>query len=143
MEQQRRLVDVPLQMYFVRDGYGEVLVRSKDGNSCCAYWQDLDASSASWDSERWYSTGDIGFIDPTTKKLAIVARQSNLIELYVEGRSAWMSSTKLETEIYGVSEHVSRIFIHGDRMHDAIVAVVLPRHIGSPSGRLPQARNGS
>jgi long-subunit acyl-CoA synthetase (AMP-forming) len=121
-----KLLDVPLQMYFVRDGYGEVLVRSKDGNSCCAYWQDSDASSASWDSDRWYSTGDIGFIDPTTKKLAIVDRKSNLIELYVEGRSVWMSSTKLETEIYGVSEHVSRIFIHGDRMHDAIVAVVLP-----------------
>jgi hypothetical protein len=48
-----KLLDVPLQMYFVRDGYGEVLVRSKDGNSCCAYWQDSDASSASWDSDRW------------------------------------------------------------------------------------------
>jgi hypothetical protein len=119
-----KLVDVPSQMYFASDGIGEIVVRSKGKYDTREYWKNPEATASAWDSDGWYATGDIGQLK--ADKLAIVDRKSSLLELYVEGRSVWISSAKLEVDVYGRSNLVSKIFVHGDRMNDFLVAVVIP-----------------
>ena len=45
----------------------------------------------------WYLTGDIGMIDGD-KKLHVIDRKKNLLELYVKGRSVWIPTGKVERE---------------------------------------------
>jgi long-chain acyl-CoA synthetase len=119
-----KLVDVPSQNYFAAEGFGEIVVRDRGEYATRSYWKDPTATAAAWDDDGWYATGDIGQVKDG--KLIIVGRRSNLVELYVDGRSVWVSSSKLEDEIFKQSDLVSSIFIWGDRMNDFLVAVVIP-----------------
>jgi long-subunit acyl-CoA synthetase (AMP-forming) len=102
-----KLADVESQEYFASSGYGEILVRDKNKYATRSYWQNPEASAAAWDADGWYHTGDIGHLDPKTGRLEIVDRKSAFVELYVEGRSAYVSAARMEEAILGQSAKVN------------------------------------
>jgi hypothetical protein len=66
-------------------------VRDKGRYASYGYWRNSDATAKAY-ADRWYSTGDIGRFDPVSKRLSIVDRKSNFVELYVDGRSVWVAA---------------------------------------------------
>ena len=83
----------------------------------------------------FFHTGDIGEID-TEGKLHIIDRKKNLIELYVKGRSVWVSAGAIENFfLSGLSDKIRHIFLHGERTQSCCIAVVVlqPHYFNSSS----------
>lgn len=71
----------------------------------------------------WYLTADIGMMDDD-KRLHIIDRKKNVLELYVKGRSVWIPTGKLEA-VYQEASWVHQLFIHGERTQEHLVAVAV------------------
>ena len=57
--------------------------------------------------------------------LHIIDRKCNMLELYINGRSVWVSPSILE-EAYSTSPLIRNIVVHGDRTQDSLIAIVVP-----------------
>jgi long-subunit acyl-CoA synthetase (AMP-forming) len=123
-----QLVDVPEQEYVASAGYGEIWVRPKNPSGQHGYWNNQEATAKAYTHDGWFRTGDIGHVDRANGKLAIVDRKNNLVELYANGRSVWVTAAKLEDAVYSRCPLVQRVFVCGDRMRDSVVAVVIPSY---------------
>lgn len=131
-----RLVDAPEVGYTTADSplpRGEIVVRSK--HMATSYWGTSEAAvKATRENFRdgWYYTADIGEFDPASKKLKVIDRRSNLAELYVDGRSAWIPIEPVEAA-YRSSPLIENIYLHSDRDWPVLIALVVPA--GEPNER--------
>ncbi|KNC49765.1 ACS4 protein [Thecamonas trahens ATCC 50062] len=116
-----RLVDVPEMGYLASDlpfPRGEILVRAKDPSVMTSgYFKNADATAAALLA---YTPGE------PQPRLRIIDRRSNVVELYVSGRSVWVPAASLEASTYAATPGVARLALCADRNADRLVAVVVP-----------------
>lgn len=123
-----KLVDCPECGYVSTetDKVGEIVVKMPD--MVTAYWGNREESIKSTRQnfkDGWYYTQDIGRLD-SFGNLSIIDRKSDLVELYVDGRSEWFPTGPLENLYLSSSKLIKNIYLHGDRMQSYMVAVVVP-----------------
>eukprot|EP00759_Apiculatamorpha_spiralis_P000114 PhF_6_TR10021/c0_g1_i1/m.15339/K01897/ACSL, fadD; long-chain acyl-CoA synthetase len=120
-----KLVDVP-EMGYVGPSSGEIVVRCK--TFAKEYFRDpIRTKEMFGDPDGWVHTKDVGRLDEEGR-LHIVDRVSFLIELYVQGRSVWASSSELENLYIGRIPNIRQLFLYGDRMYSFMIAIIIPTH---------------
>ncbi len=116
-----KLVDVPDLGYTSRDlplQRGEVCCR---GPSVFAgYYLDKEATAEAVDRDGWFHTGDIGQWN-LNGTLSVIDRKKNLLKL---SQGEYVSPETIETAL-ATNRFVSQIFVHGDSLHDNLVAVIV------------------
>lgn len=123
-----KLVDSPECGYVSTetDKVGEIVVKMPDMTT--SYFGNREESIRATKEnfkDGWYYTKDIGRID-SNGLLSIIDRKSDLVELYVDGRSVWIPVGPLENLYLNSSKLFTNIYLHGDRMQSFLVAVVVP-----------------
>eukprot|EP00010_Vexillifera_abyssalis_P006329 CAMPEP_0201547444 /NCGR_PEP_ID=MMETSP0173_2-20130828/3907_1 /ASSEMBLY_ACC=CAM_ASM_000268 /TAXON_ID=218659 /ORGANISM="Vexillifera sp., Strain DIVA3 564/2" /LENGTH=500 /DNA_ID=CAMNT_0047956493 /DNA_START=330 /DNA_END=1832 /DNA_ORIENTATION=+ len=99
---------------------GEILVRSDAMTP--GYWKLPEKTKEAFTTDGFFATGDIGMLEDG-KILHIIDRKKNLTEMYVDGRSVWMATGKLES-IIAQLPHIQQAYVHGDRMQSSLIAIV-------------------
>jgi fatty acid CoA ligase FadD9 len=122
---QVKLCDVPHMDYTSQDKpfpRGEILVKSETQTT--GYYRQPELSKNLFDNEGFIHTGDIGYIDGDGK-LFIIDRKTNFVEIDILGCNIWIPIGELESKLYecGLAK---QIFVHGDRIESALIAVVVP-----------------
>jgi long-chain acyl-CoA synthetase len=116
-----KLIDVPEMNYLTSRNppTGEILIR---GPSISRGYHNKPAATAEVFSEDgWFSTGDVGRINPNGT-LSIVDRRKNIFKL---SQGEYIAPEKLENALM-TSTWVSHVFLHGDSTKAELMAVVVP-----------------
>jgi long-chain acyl-CoA synthetase len=122
-----KLVDVPEMNYHSKTQIeGEP---SPTGEICmygplvfAGYFKNEKVTNETIDEEGWLHTGDIGRIMPEDLGLKIIDRKKEIFKL---SQGEYIAPTKLEA-VYSKSRFVGQICIHGDSLHDHIIAIIVP-----------------
>lgn len=130
-----RVVDAPDMNYFVTDtehcgekvlGRGEICFRGN--NIFLEYYKDKKSTNNTIDKEGWHHTGDCVCILPNYALkvlkylLQIIDRKSNIIKL---SQGEFVATENLEN-IYGQSNFIAQIYIHGESSKATIVSIIVP-----------------
>ncbi len=100
---------------------GEILVRSK--KIFAGYWKDESETRDAFDSEGWFKTGDIGFIDPQGY-LHITDRKKDLI---ITSGGKNIAPQKIENLAKSLSPLISDFVVLGDRRKHLTALITLER----------------
>jgi len=118
-----RLVDAPECGYLTTDEphpRGEVQLRGQSMMN--GYYKNDEATAKVLNKETgWFSTGDIGRINPNGT-LSIIDRRKNLFKT---STGEYIASEKVEG-VYGMAGLVGQIWIYGNSFKSFVVAVVVP-----------------
>ncbi|KAJ2329626.1 medium-chain fatty acid-CoA ligase faa2, partial [Coemansia sp. RSA 2681] len=118
-----KLVSVP-EMNYVADSTtenpcGEVCV--KGNNVFTEYFKRPDLTAEVKTADGWFFTGDIGTFDERGN-LVIIDRRKNIFKL---SQGEYVAPERIEI-IYTNNPLVDQIYIHGDSLQSAVVAIVVP-----------------
>ncbi|KAJ2163546.1 medium-chain fatty acid-CoA ligase faa2 [Coemansia sp. RSA 562] len=117
-----KLRSVPDMEYTVDDlphPRGEIFVK---GNSVFSeYYKQPELTAQAIDSEGWVATGDIGMFNECGN-LVIIDRKKNMFKL---AQGEYVTPERIET-IYTNSPLIDQIYVHGDSLQSALVAVLVP-----------------
>jgi len=117
-----RLVDAPECDYRVSDQpypRGEIQLRGPTVMS--GYFKNPEATAKALADDGWFSTGDIGRINPNGT-LSIIDRRKNLFKTAM---GEYIASEKVEN-CYQRAPSVNQIWIYGNSFKSFVVAVVVP-----------------
>ncbi|XP_072296137.1 long-chain-fatty-acid--CoA ligase 1-like [Eucyclogobius newberryi] len=114
-----KLVDVSEMNYLAANGEGEVCV--KGANVFKGYLNDPEKTKETIDEDGWVHTGDIGKWLPNGT-LKIVDRKKHIFKL---AQGEYIAPEKIEN-VYGRSDALVQVFVHGDSLQASLVAVVVP-----------------
>ncbi|KAI8639886.1 hypothetical protein BD408DRAFT_484526 [Parasitella parasitica] len=116
-----KLVDVPEMDCFTDSNppKGEICMRGP--NIFKGYYKDQAQTNQVLDSDGWYHSGDIGTIDQEGS-VAVVDRKKNIFKL---AQGEYIAPEKIEN-VYVKNPMITQIFIDGDPLQSALVAVVVP-----------------
>lgn len=115
---------------------GEILVRSPALTR--GYWGLAQETADAFTSDGFFRTGDVGMLDEKNM-LHIIDRVKNFCEIYVDGRSVWVSTSRIETSLKNMPI-IHEAYVHGDRMESALVAVLSLRAQASEEQLLAEIR---
>ena len=114
-----RLRDVPEMSYFARrDLKGELQLRGPQIFS--EYYKNPDETSKVLDSDGWFSTGDVGFIDKKGR-IHIIDRVKNFFKL---AHGEYIAPEKIENAYLSSCPYISQIFVFGDPLKTFLVGVM-------------------
>jgi len=117
-----RLVDAPECDYHVSDKphpRGEIQLKGPtimDG-----YYKNEEATKKALSEDGWFSTGDIGRINPNGT-LSIIDRRKNMFKTAM---GEYIAAEKVEN-IYTKAASVNQIWIYGNSFKSFVVAIVVP-----------------
>ena len=117
-----RLVDAPECDYRVSDEphpRGEIQIRGPTVMN--GYFKNEEATKKALAEDGWFSTGDIGRINPNGT-LSIIDRRKNMFKTAM---GEYIASEKVENA-YTKSAAVNQIWIYGNSFKSFVVAVVVP-----------------
>eukprot|EP01084_Bolivina_argentea_P241919 405981_1 len=117
-----RLVDAPECDYHVTDkpyARGEVQLRGPTVMS--GYFKNEEATKKALNEDGWFSTGDIGRINPNGT-LSIIDRRKNMFKTAM---GEYIAAEKIEN-VYTKASAVNQIWIYGNSFKSFVVAVVVP-----------------
>ncbi|MDR0571845.1 MAG: AMP-binding protein, partial [Rickettsiales bacterium] len=122
-----KLVDAPELGFLTTDKpypRGEIVCRTKTAMVCEYFGNSENAKEATKNNFRdgWYYTGDIGCIKENNM-LEILDRRANIAELYLNHRSVWVMTEKVEN-LFQQCGLFKRIFLYNDRNEEFLIAVV-------------------
>jgi len=127
-----RLMDVP-EMNYTRDDKADVDEKTKDvpmprgeiqirGKVIFkGYYKMPEKTKEVLSEDGWFSTGDIGRINPNGT-LSIIDRKKNIFKL---SQGEYIAVEKVENT-YGASAAVNQIWVYGNSFKPFIVAVIVP-----------------
>ncbi|KAI8600989.1 hypothetical protein EDD21DRAFT_375648 [Dissophora ornata] len=118
-----KLVDVPEMKYFSTDKpfpRGEICLRG--GHIIKGYYKDEKNTKDAFDSEDWYHSGDIGFVDGRGC-FTIVDRKKNIFKL---AQGEYVAPEKIENILMARCNLIFQVFVYGDSLESALVAVSVP-----------------
>lgn len=104
---------------------GQIVVRSKQ-HMTEGYWNMPEETRKSF-KDGWFYTGDIGELRTDadgTKHLTILTRAKAVCELYIDGRSVWVSPSKVEGAMRDLPE-LAQVMAVGDRQYEGMFMVVV------------------
>ncbi|CEP14131.1 hypothetical protein [Parasitella parasitica] len=116
-----KLVNVP-EMECFTDSHppkGEICMRGP--NIFKGYYKDQEQTDQVVDSDGWYHSGDIGTIDQEGS-IQVVDRKKNIFKL---AQGEYIAPEKIEN-VYIKNPIIAQIFIDGDPLQNALIAVVVP-----------------
>ncbi|XP_056285608.1 long-chain-fatty-acid--CoA ligase 5 [Pseudoliparis swirei] len=114
-----KLVDVEEMNYFASNGEGEVWIKGR--NVFKGYLKDPKKTAEALDEDGWLHTGDIGKWLPSGV-LKIIDRKKNIFKL---AQGEYIAPEKIEN-VYGRSEPVAQVFVHGESLQAYLIAIVVP-----------------
>lgn len=82
------------------------------------YFRDQEKTNEVIIDGKWFSTGDIGVINPNGS-LSIIDRIKNLFKL---SQGEYIAPEKLESE-YVKSPWLQQVWVHGDSLHDYLLLI--------------------
>merc|ERR1711994_623140 len=85
------------------------------------YFKNEEATKKALSEDKWFSTGDIGRINPNGT-LSIIDRRKNMFKTAM---GEYVASEKVEN-IYTKAASVNQIWIYGNSFKSFVVAVVVP-----------------
>jgi malonyl-CoA/methylmalonyl-CoA synthetase len=106
---------------------GEIVLRGPQVFS--GYWQDEEATRASFHPGGWFRTGDVGRIDPTSGYLSITGRLKELI--ISGGLNVYPREVELVLEEHASVARAAVIGLPSERWGEEVVALVVPTEGGS------------
>jgi len=115
------LQDVPELNYLSSNSVpqGEVCIR---GNSVFkGYYKDEEKTKEAIDSDGWFHTGDIGQWNKNGT-LSIIDRKKNIFKL---SQGEYVAAELVES-IYAKNKFIENVFIYGDSLQSAVVAIIVP-----------------
>lgn len=114
-----RLKSVPSMGYDAeKELKGEILTRGPQ--VVTNYYKNPTASKEAIDEEGWFSTGDIGYIDPKGR-LHIIDRVKNFFKL---AQGEYIAPEKIENSYLSSCPEVTQIYVHGNSLETYLVAIV-------------------
>ncbi|TPX38595.1 hypothetical protein SeMB42_g06645 [Synchytrium endobioticum] len=116
-----KLVDVPEMSYLASDKpnpRGELCIRGP--LVMTGYYKEPAKTAEALDAEGWYHTGDVAEILPNGT-VQIIDRTKNLFKLSV---GEYVAPEKVETKLK--TAFVAQIWLYGDAMKSACVAIIVP-----------------
>ena len=99
---------------------GEICIRSP--MVFAGYYKDAEKTAAEFDGEGWFHTGDIGTIT-SEGCLKIIDRKKNIFKL---AQGEYIAVEYIESKL-SRNENVEQIWVYGNSLESAIVAVVVPK----------------
>eukprot|EP00117_Sycon_ciliatum_P022679 scpid39032/ scgid0725/ Long-chain-fatty-acid--CoA ligase 5; Long-chain acyl-CoA synthetase 5 len=120
-----KLVSVPELGYLAEEGRGEVCFRGH--NIFKGYLKDEAKTKDTIDEEGWLHSGDIGrWNDDGT--LSIIDRKKQIFKL---AQGEYVAPEKVEMA-YQCAPLVGQVFLHGDSLQSACVAIIVPDEVTLP-----------
>merc|ERR1719410_797548 len=117
-----RLVDAPECDYHVSDKpYARGEVQMRGPTIMNGYFKNEESTKKALDEKGWFSTGDIGRINPNGT-LSIIDRRKNLFKTSL---GEYIAAEKVEG-VYAKAGLVGQIWIYGNSFKSFVVAVVVP-----------------
>jgi long-chain acyl-CoA synthetase len=86
------------------------------------YYKNAEKTAEALDAEGWLHTGDVGAILPNGA-LKIIDRKKNIFKL---SQGEYIAPDKIEG-VYGLSELIAEVFIHGDSLQNYVVGIIVPQ----------------
>lgn len=114
-----KLVDVADAGYYAKNDQGEIWIRGDPVMS--EYFKNPKETAASFDSEGWFKTGDIGEWT-STGQLRIIDRKKNLVKTL---NGEYIALEKLES-VYRSNTYVQNICVYADQNHAKPVGIIVP-----------------
>lgn len=118
-----RLIDAPECEYFVTDEphpRGEIQIRGPTLMN--GYYKEQEKTSAVLDAESgWFSTGDIGRLNPNGT-VSIIDRRKNMFKT---AQGEYIAAEKCET-VYSECASVGQIWIYGNSFKSFVVGIIVP-----------------
>ncbi|KAJ6232560.1 long-chain-fatty-acid--coa ligase [Anaeramoeba flamelloides] len=117
-----KLVDVPEMGYISDEKVSRGEIYAKTTTMFKGYFRNPELTKSVITKDGFFISGDIGEI--RDGKLYIIDRKSNFIELYYEGKSVWVNTSKIESMMNN-SQFFNKLLLFGDRMEAYNIAIVL------------------
>lgn len=114
-----KLVDVADAGYYAKNDQGEIWIRGDPVMP--EYFKNPKETEASFDSEGWFKTGDIGEWT-ATGQLKIIDRKKNLVKTL---NGEYIALEKLES-VYRSNTYVQNICVYADQNHAKPVGIIVP-----------------
>eukprot|EP01055_Gregarina_sp_Pseudo9_P005227 Gregarina_sp_Pseudo_9__5226@NODE_583_length_2551_cov_101_484873_g550_i0_p1_GENE_NODE_583_length_2551_cov_101_484873_g550_i0NODE_583_length_2551_cov_101_484873_g550_i0_p1_ORF_typecomplete_len703_score190_93AMPbinding/PF00501_28/9_5e84AMPbinding_C/PF13193_6/0_011Cas9_C/PF18525_1/0_29_NODE_583_length_2551_cov_101_484873_g550_i03082416 len=117
-----KLVSVPELNYFVSDkpARGELCLRGP--GIAVGYFKNPTETTAAWDDQGWFHTGDIAQMLDQHRSVQIIDRKKNIFKL---SQGEYVAPEKIEA-IYSQCLTVGQIFVFGYSHQPFLVAILVP-----------------
>jgi len=117
-----RLIDAPECNYRVTDEpYARGEIQCRGPGNMLGYYKDIKKTQEVLSQDGWFSTGDIGRINPNGT-ISIIDRRKNMFKT---SSGEYIASEKIET-ILSKTTGLQQVWIYGNSFKSFIVAVVVP-----------------